>query len=262
MDKREKMERAERTKQEDAILNRVLFWIAGAVVLEALLLLLNRFYVDFNASDTSIAIAVGLEVAIKILAVAFPICFVVCVAWAVMTKRSGKKNGLPLILSAVAGVLSVCVLVVLFFYSSGIRMLYILVPVMAVLALVYYLYQREFFTITALCAGGILGVWLIHRNTRAPLLYSYFVVLAVVLLAVVIVGRILQGNGGVLKLGEKSYSLLPANANYIMLYVTCGVVALAILLGLIAPLLSVAVIYALIVAWMLIMAVYYTVRLM
>ena len=45
MDKRE---RAQRAKQEDALLNRVLAWIAGAVVLEALLLLLDRYYVNYS----------------------------------------------------------------------------------------------------------------------------------------------------------------------------------------------------------------------
>lgn len=261
MDKREKMEQVNRTKQEDAILNRVLVWIAGAVVLEALLLLLNRFYVEANAGEAGIAIMVGIKIAIQILAIAFPVCFVVCIAWVVMSKRSGKKSGLPMILCAIAGVLSVCVLTVWFFYGSGIRLLYILVPVMAVMALVYYLYQREFFVVTALSAGGIFGVWLIQRGTRDTLLYGYFAVLAVVLLAVVIVGRMLQAKGGALKLGGKTYQVLPPNANYIMLYVTCGIEALAILAGLLIPV-AVAVIYAVVVAWLLIMAVYYTVRLM
>ena len=48
MDKRVKTERA---RQEDAVLHKVLYWIVGAVVLEFLLLLVNRFYVKYTVAD-------------------------------------------------------------------------------------------------------------------------------------------------------------------------------------------------------------------
>ena len=44
MNKKEQL-RQQRQRQEDAVLNKVLYWIVGAVVLEGLLLLLKRYYV-------------------------------------------------------------------------------------------------------------------------------------------------------------------------------------------------------------------------
>ena len=76
MDKRE---RAQRAKQEDALLNRVLAWIAGAVVLEALLLLLDRYYVNYRIKELPIQQA--LYQVMGVLAIVFPICFVLCAVW-------------------------------------------------------------------------------------------------------------------------------------------------------------------------------------
>ena len=72
--------------------------------------------------------------------------------------------------------------------------------------------------------------------------------------------RKLQTSGGILKLGGKELRLFPKNANYAMLYVTCIVVAAVLVAALLLG--SLPVLYGVMVAWLLIMAVYYTVRLM
>ena len=46
-----KEQQAQRARQEDEILVKVLWWIVGAVVLEALLRLLNRYYVDYTVTS-------------------------------------------------------------------------------------------------------------------------------------------------------------------------------------------------------------------
>ena len=152
-------------------------------------------------------------------------------------------------------------MVIAVFRASGIQFLYIAVPAVAVLALIYYLYQHEFFLIAVLSALGILAVHLVPRADLSALIaYGYAVALAVILAAALLFSRKLQTSGGILKLGGKELRLFPKNANYAMLYVTCIVVAAVLVAALLLG--SLPVLYGVMVAWLLIMAVYYTVRLM
>ena len=190
MDKRE---RAERAKQEDAILNRVLIWIAGSVVLEALLLLLDRYYVNTRVSE--LAIKQGLYQMFGVLAIVLPIAFLACAAWWVLTWRKGERRLLPQILTIVLLILSVCAVVArLYPNKTGISALYVGVPCLAVLALVYYLYQHEFFLVTLLGAMSGLGLWLLdRRGGHEIVVYAYLVLEVLILAAVVVVGGVAAG---------------------------------------------------------------------
>ena len=50
----DKKQREERRRQEDIALQRGLLWVAGAMVLEALLVLVNRFYINFTLTDAGV----------------------------------------------------------------------------------------------------------------------------------------------------------------------------------------------------------------
>lgn len=254
-----KEQQIQRAKQEDEILTKVLWWIVGAVVLEALLLLLNRVYSHYTPDQ--IAMAQALRHVFTGLAVVLPVCFVVLAAWAWKAHSSGKHAALSAALAVIALALAACAVIIRVFDESGIRLLYVAVPAVAVLALIYYLYQREFFFAAVLGALGLLAVKVIpYRVSFAAVAYTYAIVLGVLLVGAVVVFRIMQTAGGKLKLGGKWREILPKSANYALLYVTCAVVAAvaiaALLLG------AVTLLYGVLVAWLLILAVYYTVRLM
>ena len=87
-----KEQQIQRAKQEDAILTKALWWIVGAVVLEALLLLLNQVYSHYTPAQ--IQLAVALRSVFTGLAIALPICFVLLLIWAVKARKSGKHAGL------------------------------------------------------------------------------------------------------------------------------------------------------------------------
>ncbi len=249
----------QREKQEDVVLNKVLWWIVGAVVLEFLLLLLNRAYTYYTPAG--IGLAQALRTAFKVLAVVLPICFVALLVWYRAARKSGRGTRLSGALTLVALALAVCAVVVALFGSAGIQLLYVAVPAVAALALIYYLYQHEFFLVAVLSALGLLGVHLIPRaDISTVAAYGYGVALLVILVAVLLLARRLQTGNGRLSLGGKPVDLLPQNANYALIYATCGVVAAvtaaAFLMG------ALALLYGVLVAWLLIMAVYYTVRLM
>ena len=254
-----KRERTERARQEDAVLNKVLYWIVGAVVLEFLLLLVNRFYIKYTVA--TIGTANAIEAVLTVLSMVFPLCFVAALVWWILSHRKGSSATLPGFLTILAAALAVCCIITRVFKGSGVQLLYVAVPVVAVLALIFYLYQKEFFTVATLSALGILGVWMSQRAAGHPILvYGYMVVLAVILVAVAVMSRILQGKHGVLALAGKPRRILPKNANYIMFYVTCAIIALVVIASIFLG--AHAALYGVLVAWLLVSAVYYTVKLM
>lgn len=257
MDRKEKQ--AQRAKQEDEILNKVLWWIVGSVILEMLLLLLNKVYVNYTIDQ--IELAYSLRGAFQVLAIALPICFVVMLVVWLAARKAGRLVRLAGGLTLVFLVLAVCAVVIRIFDNSGVKFLYLAVPAVAVLALIYYLYQREFFFSALLSALGLLGIKLLPRIKGASVVgYGYAVALAVILVVALVVFRMLQKNEGKLSVKGNLTQVLPKNANYALLYVTCGVVAVAAIAAVVLG--GLAVLYGVLVAWLLILAVYYTVRLM
>lgn len=255
-----KEQQAQRAKQEDEILNKVLWWIVGSVILEALLLLLNKVFVNYTLDQIDLAVALREEVFPK-LSIILPICFVVLLVLWLLARKAGKLVQLTGGLTLAALILAVCAVVVRIFDNSGVKFLYTAVPAVAVLALIYYLYQREFFFSALLSALGLLGIKLVPRTGMSLVLsYGYAVVLAVVVVAALVLFRMLQKNEGKLTVKGGPVQVLPKSANYALMYVTCvlvaAVVAAAAVLG------GLAVLYGVLVAWLLILAVYHTVRLM
>ena len=254
-----KEQQIQRAKQEDAILTKALWWIVGAVVLEALLLLLNQVYSHYTPAQ--IQLAVALRSVFTGLAIALPICFVLLLIWAVKAHKSEKHAGLSAALAIIVLALAACAVIIRVFDESGIRLLYVAVPAVAVLALIYYLYQREFFFAAVLSALGLLGVKVVPYHFGFPAIaYGYAVVLGVALVGAVVVFRVMQAAGGKLRLKGNWVEVLPKSANYVLLYVTCAVVAVVVIAALVLGALTL--LYGVLVAWLLILAVYYTVRLM
>lgn len=140
----DKKQREARRQQEDIALQRGLLWVVGAVVLEALLVLLNRFY--FHADlETEVNIYLGLHEVLRVMRMASPVAVVLALVWTAWQLKQGKKFGLPLIVTIALAAVAVCVHVTLKYGTNGMSMLYWLVIAWAVLALVFYIYQREFF---------------------------------------------------------------------------------------------------------------------
>lgn len=261
MDKNAKQFREAKAKQEETALNRVLCWIAGGSVLEFLLLLLNRYYSHYTVEQIDLRVALGS--AVKILAVAALVCAAAAGLWWNAARKSGRGSALPGLLTIFMAGVSVSCFCTWFMGSTGLRLMYIGVPVVIVLALIYYLYQREFFLVACLCVVGLLGIWVCSRalgGSYAYAAYLYLALAAVVTVGGALVCRRLQAGSGAMELKGKRMRILPKDANYALLYVT----AIVTLLVLIAAVLAVPtmILFGVVAAWVLIMAVYYTVKLM
>lgn len=253
-----KEERTAKKQREDQALNRVLWWFGGTVILEFFLLLLNRFYINFDANG--IALAQGLARFLRVLvwtALALTVAFG-CWWWA--RRRKGGATFVPGALTLASAAVFVCALVSSLWRTVGVQFLYLSVPASAVLALIYYLYQREFFLVSLQGAIALFAMWSYRKLIliRIEMTYVVLAVCAVGVIALLAVTWILQRRDG--KLGK--WQILGKKANYAMLYAAAGVAACALLAAL---LLGAAAAYwalFLVVAWLFGAAVYYTVRLM
>ena len=148
------------------------------------------------------------------------------------------------------------------FGTNGASLVLGVVPALGVLALVFYLYQKEFFACAIAGGLGILGLWVFRVSGSGAKYYLFLVVVLVILAAGVALAIVLKKRDGVLTIRGKDVAVLQPGGAYPAYYITAAVVVVLLL----APLVigaSVAY-YAIWVmaAWLFILAVYFTSKLM
>ena len=253
-----KEERSAKKQREDQALNRVLCWFGGAVLLEFFLLLLNRYYINFDLNG--VALASSLAQILRVMVWVSLAAAVGCGVWWWLQRRGKRATFLPGALTIVFTALFLCALVSSLWRTVGVQFLYLSVPATAVLALVYYLYQREFFLVALHGSIALFAMWSYRKFifVQAWMAHGILAVCAVGVLVLGVATFLLQRWDG--KLGKRR--ILSQKANYALLYAACGVTLCALLIALILG--ATAAYWALFVvaAWLFGAAVYYTVRLM
>lgn len=251
-------ERLEKKRREDQALNRVLWWFGGAVILEFFLLLLNRFYINFDANG--IGLARSLAVLLRVLAWGSLAATLGCGAWWWTRRRKGAATFLPGALTIVSVALFGSALVSSLWKTIGVQFLYLSVPASAVLALIYYLYQREFFLVALQGAIGLCAMWSYRKLifVREWMAYLVLALCAAGVVALCVFVFVLQRRGG--KLGKRR--VVSSKANYVLMYVAGAVTLCAILAALLLGVTAAYWALFLVVACLFGAAVYYTVRLM
>ena len=153
---------------------------------------------------------------------------------------------------------------IVFFYRAAVQLLYLLVPAGAVLALVYYLYQKEFFFSACGVGGGMLGLWLVRKNigTHDLVVNLYMVAGAVLLVAILLLTLTIKKNQGVLAVGERQYEILPKQSNFMLIVLSCAVSLLALLAGLLLGGTVAFYLLFVLLGWLFVLLVYYTVKMM
>lgn len=260
MESKKQQQQAARRKQEDTALNRLLIWFAVAVGYEALILLIRRFYISLPSTDAGTAVALGFFRVFSVLWWLAPVLTAAALVWLCLWHRKGKPVRVPAITAAVLAVLSLTAVLSYFFYTDGVDLLSALAPVAAVLAMVYYLYQREFFCNTVITGCGILCLWVYRRFfSLHPTMVRLGYVLAWVLLAAAAVAawKLFKSGGR-----WRKRRLFPDGISYVPTWVTCGLTAVTLAAALLGG--ATIAFYAIfvLVIWLFCMAVYYTVRLM
>lgn len=271
MEKSRQEKKELRRKQEDATLNKLLIWFGAAIVYEAVALLLKRYFIEYNGTDlASINLALGLSKVLWVLQFAAPVLTIAAIVWYVLCRRQGKPARLPLAGIWVMAALSVTAIAAYQFRDAGVKVLGMVAPITAVLALIYFLYQKEFFCNTLLTGVGIVAL-LVYRKyyfNHPRMIYFGFVLVWLGMAAVVFLAwRLSQNNG---RWGNRQ--IAPAKTAYVPTYLTAGLSALTLAVTLVAQACgtvtqaygSTAAYYAIfvLITWLFCMAVYYTVRMM
>lgn len=261
MERKKQLQQSARRKQEDMALNRLLIWFAIAIGYEALVLLLKRFYVNFRATDFEIDLAVGLSAVFGVFQWVGLALAAAAAVWLVLSRKQGRPWVKPAVLTAVLLVLWATVFITYRFgHNGGTDLLGAVSPVAAVLAMVYYLYQREFFCNTVISGCGIFCLWLYRRffQFHPNMIRAGYVLGWLLLAAAVVVFWKLSQNGG----KWKQYRIFPDKISYVPAYATCGLTAIVLAAALIGG--AAVAFYSIfvLVIWLFCMAVYYTVRLM
>ena len=250
--------REEQHHQEDQALMRGMLWVAGAIVLEGLLFLLNRYAFDYTTAMESILLAEKLRMVLKIASVAGLIAFVGGAVMAVMQMKKERSTLWAGVAAMVGLVIGLCAHVCLSYQDSGVRMLYLLVPVLGGLALCYYIYPRDFFLCAVPAVAAALGLWFVRAGGIGADVIFTVLVCAAALIAVL---KLKKGDGK-LVLAGKSLQFAGEKTNYTM-PVAGAVAALAV--QILAAVAGGTVAYYLIFvvgAWLFALLVYYTVKMM
>lgn len=253
-----KEERLAKKQKEDQALNRVLWWFGGAVILEFFLLLLNRFGINFDAQGAKLA--TGIFRFLQVFAWVSLVLAVAAVLWWAVGKKKGGKTFLPGLCALVFSSLFACAFVAGVWKELGVQFLYVCVPVVAVLALIYYLYQREFFLVALMGGLALFSMWSYRKLIYVEfwLVYGIFIAVAVLTVVAVVLTVVMQRGKG--RLGK--VRILPKKANYLPLYISEAVTLLSLTITFLLGANAAYVCLIGTVAWLFGAAVYYTVRLM
>lgn len=259
MDKSIKKNRAAKAKAEEEALNSILYWVLGGLTLEFLLILLNRYWVNYRIAEFDFRSGI-LEPAVKILAFLSLAGVAVAAFW---WKKGGMKERLPLAATLMSLGISAGCFSAWLVGEAGITVMYTVVPAIVLLAVIFYLYQREFFLIACISALGLLGIWLCSHGVsgRTGVVCWIYVLCTLAVLGATAWGfSLCQKDQGSLTWEGKKFRLLAKETVYPLLYGTAAIAA-GVLVCALMGVPSMA-LYAVSVAWLLVMAVFYTVKLM
>ena len=254
----DRKQREARRKQEDIALQRGLLWVVGAAVLEVLLVVLNRFYVNYSLSDSDIQIFLTLHEVLKAVRMIAPAAAVLALLWAVWQMKQKKPYVLQLIVAIALAAVSVCVHVAIKFRGDGMSMLYWLVIAWAVLAMVFYIYQREFFLGASACGMSVLALWFVRYGVTGR---PEAILLTAAILIVGLAALWLKKNDGTLD-GKDEMRFLPKGSSYVVLLVTCAASLAAVAAAMLAGSTVAYYLIYVMIAWLFALFVYYTVKLM
>lgn len=197
------------------------------------------------------------------IAAGFALVAVGCVVWALIARAKNVDTRYRLLtgkhLAIVFAFCALCAGVLAYaFTKETLTFLYVFIPTVAVLFIIFYSYPRDFFAIAASSGLGAIAVWAIAKlGMESPvLMITVFVVSVLALLFRFVCTVIAQKNGGKLFGSE----LFASNALYALMYVTYVLVLAALIAILVLG--PAALYYAAfgLVGYLVLVGIYYTVR--
>ena len=254
--------------QEDFVTNKILTIFVFTFAVMMLLILAYRGYSHMNTFLTSYYgsyIAAGLGA----------LGAVVCAVLAVLDRKKGIKREYKVFtpLNICFGCVILCLagLVSARFDIAGIKVLYAVVPSVALLSLLPMIYPRDFFFIALVTGCGVLLMYIYSKEISELMLWQRdfslrslgATLVALLLLAAwtVLLLR-LRKDHGLLKVKETEFDFYPKNTHYVFSFITAGVVALCTLAAYFFGAVAAYYLMFLLLAYLFAMAVIYTVKML
>jgi hypothetical protein len=245
-------------KKDDIVFHRILILFLVSFVLEIAFLFLNRLYLYAGTFTMAHAI-VGVVQYIAIGAFVVGVILMI-VLWKKEMARYGAFVG-------VAGVLAFAACRFMeFFYPHGAKYLCYIVPLVLVLGLIYYIYQKEFFVSAVIGTVALMDLWAARRvvgNLKwMGVLWALAIGIALLLILCAISAWRLSKTYGRAKLFGKPFVLLSKNTKYPPLYASCIIGVISVFAPLLLGATAAYFLMFFIGAYLLVLAVYYTTKLM
>ncbi len=246
------------TRAQDYVVNKLL-----CVFTLAFLLILGLVYVS-NLMESAPSY-VKVFKAMPWIAAGFGVLTVVSVVFAILAKVKAKDNAYRLVtakhLAFVFGFTALCALALsLAFTKDTLTFLYILIPVVAVLYIIFHTYPREFFAIAALGAVGALAGRVLSSLITVGI-YPFFTVLLLVV-ALILVALLIVGTAVAQKQNGKLFGrqVFDTTALYLLIYLTAILVAANLLVTFFLGRVGYTAATAVLLGYLLSMAAFYTLR--
>lgn len=244
--------RTQRQQEERTALNNVFTTFLVGLAAECYLFIVYRSYQNTFVLDWHRALTIVMWAALAVMA-----CGAVLALW---KRKNEKLFRIGAIAAGAGAFLAATGWVMTTFLDGGVIAMCAAVPILTILMLIFFLYQRDCFLNTILMAGTLFTIWVCDRGLDGSWrMYIMICAIAVAVLVAVlfILARKMQTNGG--KLGK--LQLLPADGDYRMIYIMCAVSILLIALALVFPGYIYYLIWAAVIALFAELA-YYTAKLM
>ncbi len=245
------------TSREDYMSNRVM-----AVFTAAIVMLLGLTYL-WNAYDVGRTFFAAQRIN-NILIWVSAAGLIACIVWLSADPKRGRLRNT--ILNGAMGslfflVLLGSLLLVRYNYMVARRVLYIIIPSIAILHLIYCSYQREFFVLCLTHSAILFGLWIMARTASDKLALLAAIVCLIICAAAVLVFLAASRAGGTLQLGRARLRVLDSDVSRTAAFAVYGVTALAVVAAYIlgAPL-AYYILYAM-VALLVMAAIIFTVKL-
>ena len=245
-------------KKKDYVTNKLLLVFTFAFALLMLLMNVGRMM-------KSTATFMGAYTAVKVVAVVAAVATVAGIVMMIVERV--KKADVKYRLFAGKNVtlcaffLAICAAALsIVFSQSMLMLLYIFVPAVVALYIIYYSYQREFFMIAASSIIGGTGIWLLGSeliNSGDMLVIIASAVAVVILAAFTVWANIGKGK---IKLFGRELCPFKSDARYGIVYLTYVLVLMLLAAAFLAADIAIYFVFGLI-AYIVLLGVYYTIKL-
>lgn len=245
-------------KKDDMVFHRILILFLVSFAIEIGFLFLNRLYLHAGTFMTAHAIVEVLQY------LAIFVCMAGVGLAAVLWRKGRARYG---VFAAVGGALAFAACRFMeFFYPHGAKYLSYMVPLVLVLGLVYYIYQKEFLVSAVVGILVLMDLWAVRKvagNLKwMGVLWGLAVGIGVLLVLCAVFAWRLSKTYGRTRLFGKPLVLLSKNTKYPPIYASCVMGAVSVFAALLLGVTAAYYLMFLIGAYLLVLAVYYTTKLM